>query len=390
LRKNRSPLMKKALFFSTIVLLVGTSVGLAQDRFSLSSDRVAIYNLAGEVRVEPGTSSSVVIEVTRGGSNAGDLRVERINDGSWQQLVVKYPADRVVYRRLGRLSRSEFGVRDDGTFGTRNLDPQLGAERANANVSDKRGGSRVRVSGSGSGLEAYADMRIEVPRGRTVAIHLGVGKVIATNVNGDLQIDARSASIEATNHTGFARFDTGSGSITLRGAAGDVGLHTGSGSIHAEGVRRGVLVAHTGSGSVDVANLDVSEMEINTGSGSVTVRSAEAPAARIETGSGGIRADQLGASNFDLNTGSGSVRVSLTRDVQTGRIETGSGGVNVALPRDAGAEITIDTGSGGIDMDASGFTVTESRRSYLRGRLGDGSGSLRVSTGSGGVSFRSL
>jgi DUF4097 and DUF4098 domain-containing protein YvlB len=139
-----------------------------------------------------------------------------------------------------------------------------------------------------------------------------------------------------------------------------------------------------------VAGLDVSEMEIHTGSGSVTLRDAEAPAARIVTGSGRIRAEGLGSHQFDLNTGSGSVRVALTRDVQVGRIETGSGSVDVAVSPDAGADVTIDTGSGGINVDAVELTVNERRRSYLRGRIGDGNGSLRVSTGSGGVSFRSL
>ena len=90
------------------------------------------------------------------------------------------------------------------------------------------------------------------------------------------------------------------------------------------------------------------------------------PAARITTGSGGIRAQRLAAHTFDLSTGSGSVRVELTTDVQIGRIDTGSGGVDVAIAPDAGAEITIDTGSGGIDVQVPGFTVNESRRSFLR------------------------
>jgi DUF4097 and DUF4098 domain-containing protein YvlB len=141
---------------------------------------------------------------------------------------------------------------------------------------------------------------------------------------------------------------------------------------------------------VQLHNIDVNEMAIRTGSGSVNVAGVTAPAARINTGSGGIRARQLSTRTFDLNTGSGSVRVELTSDVQAGRIDTGSGGVDVAISRDAGAEFTIDTGSGGIDMDVPEVVVTESRRNYLRGRIGDGNGTLHVSTGSGGVSFRSL
>jgi hypothetical protein len=381
--------MRKSLLLGLLPLLLCSLDAAAQQRLTLSGDRVAIYNIAGEVRVGPATGSEVTVELTRGGRDSDDLEIDRRTDGAWQLLVVRYPGDRVVYNRLGRFSRSEFSVREDGTFGGRNLDPELGAERAKANLGSMRGGERIRVSGSGSGLDAHADMQVGVPAGAAVVIHLGVGKVIATNVRGDIQIDARSASIEVSRHQGFGRFDTGSGSITLHGADGDVAMHTGSGSISAQEVRQGVLVAHTGSGSVDVAGLDVSEMEINTGSGSVTLRDAEAPAARIVTGSGRIRAEGLGSHQFDLNTGSGSVRVALTRDVQVGRIETGSGSVDVAVSRDAGADITIDTGSGGINVEAVDLTVNERRRSYLRGRIGDGNGSLRVSTGSGGVSFRS-
>lgn len=381
--------MKKTFVLAAVVLLASAGGLAAQDRISLSGDRVAIYNVAGEVRVETGTGPNITVEVTRGGSDGEQLEVERGSADGWQTLVVRYPDQRIVYRRLGRFSRSEFSVRDDGTFGLPNLDPRLGDERIKRGAGSKAGGARTRVTGSGSGLEAHADLRVIVPAGRAVAIHLGVGKVIADNINGDLQIDARSASVQATRLSGFGRIDTGSGSITLHGATGNFGLHTGSGAIHLQDAREGALVAETGSGSVDAADLDVSELEIETGSGGVTVIGAQARAARMSTGSGGIRAERLAARNFDLHTGSGSVRVELLSDVQVGRIDTGSGSVHVAVTRDIGAEVTIDTGSGGIDVDTPGFVVNESRRSFLRGRLGDGNGNLRISTGSGGVNFRS-
>ncbi len=379
-------LVLAALVFSTLP-------AAAQDRFALPGERVAIYNVAGEVRVEPGTGPNVVVEVIRAGSDADELRVERASADGWQQLIVRYPSNRIVYPTkgvLGRFSRTEFSINDDGTFGRANLDPALGVERINKNNRSERGGSRVRVAGGGDGMEAHADLRVTVPAGHALAVHLGVGRVIATNVDGDLQVDASSGSVEASGLSGFGRIDTGSGAIALRDAQGDYGLHTGSGRVEAGNVRRGVLLATTGSGAVHLYDLEVSELEARTGSGSVTVNAVNAPAARITTGSGGIRAQRLAAHTFDLNTGSGSVRVELTSDVQIGRIDTGSGGVDVAIAPDAGAEITIDTGSGGIDVQVPGFTVSESRRSFLRGRIGDGNGTLRVSTGSGGVNFRSL
>jgi DUF4097 and DUF4098 domain-containing protein YvlB len=381
--------MKKALVLTVLILLVNAVPTAAQDRFSLNGDRVAIYNVAGQVHVEAGTGSNVVVEVTRSGANGDELHLDRRTEAGWQLFVVRFPSNRIVYRRLGRSSSSEFSVRDDGSFGMRNLDPQLGQERINKGQGNLGGGQRVRVAGSGSGLEAHADLRIEVPAGRVVAVHLGVGKITVSNVNGDLQLDARSASIEANGVTGFARFDTGSGSIALLNGTGDFGLHTGSGSVDVNSVRRGSLIVSTGSGSVDAGQLEVNELSIQTGSGGVTVLNVNAPAARISTGSGSIRAHRFASRNFDLHTGSGSVHTELASDVQTGRIDTGSGHVNVAISRALGAQITIDTGSGGIDLDAPGLVVNESRRSFLRGYIGDGNGALRVSTGSGGVSFRS-
>jgi hypothetical protein len=381
--------MKNTLFLSVLTLLAGAEDLSAQERFTLSAERSAIYNLAGEVRVQSGSGPDVTVEVTRGGADSGRLEFDRRQEGGWEMLVVRFPADRIVYRKLGRLSRSEFSVRDDGTFGARNFDPNLGAERVNAGQGMVRGGNRVRVAGSGSGLEAYADLTISVPRGRALAVHLGVGKVIVSNVDGDLQIDTRSGAVDASGITGFGRIDTGSGSITFRNGKGNFGMHTGSGGVNVHDVSGGALVVGTGSGSIDATNIDVTELSMNTGSGGVTLLGASAPSARIRTGSGGVRAQRFGSSNFEINTGSGSIRAELSRDVQSGRIDTGSGGVHVSIPAELGASLTIDTGSGGIDFDAPGLVVHESRRSFLRGKIGDGNGALHVSTGSGGVNFRS-
>ena len=381
--------MKKAWFAAMVAVLAVANLAAAQDRIAVAGDKVAIYNVAGDVRVEAGSGSNVVVEITRGGADSNRLEVNRQTEGGWQHVIVHYPDDRIVYRRLGRLSRSDFSVRDDGTFGMRNLDPELGAERINKGQGNV-GGRRTRVAGSGRGLEAHADIRVLVPEGRSVAVHLGVGKITATNVKGGLQLDARSASVEARGLSGFARLDTGSGSVTLHESNGDFGLHTGSGSVDVSDVNHGSLIIDTGSGSVEGRNLDVRELHVETGSGGVTLDDVAAPAARVTTGSGGIRARRIASANFDMHTGSGGVRLELTSDVKLGRINTGSGSVTIVAPRELGAEITIDTGSGGIDIDAPGLMMLERRKSFLRARHGDGSGSLRVHTGSGGVSFRSL
>jgi hypothetical protein len=54
------------------------------------------------------------------------------------------------------------------------------------------------------------------------------------------------------------------------------------------------------------------------------------------------------------------------------------------MPAAQGAEVDIETGSGGIDSD---FAVETTRvgRNHLRGRIGDGRGRIKIESGSGSV-----
>jgi hypothetical protein len=363
------------------------SAVIAQERFSLSSDRVAIYNLAGEVRVERGTGSNVVVEVSRRGDDGDELEIRRVDRDGWQMLVIRSPERSIVYRGRGRWSRTEFGVDRDGTFGLKNLDPALGADRVAAKADGGKREERVRVSGSGRGLEAHAVLRVLIPAGKTVAVHLGVGSIAVNEVAADLQVDTRSGSVSAQRTSGFLRIDSGSGSIEVESIAGDVALNTGSGGVKAHALDKGVLKVHTGSGSVDVTEIHASEMSVSTGSGSVTASGIGAPMLSISTGSGGIRGRKVAASKFDLHTGSGSISLDLLSDVDMGRVRTGSGGVTITTSRVFGADVTLDTGSGGIDVDVP-FDLIDRRKSFMHARMGDGHGTLQVNTGSGSIAIR--
>ncbi len=61
----------------------------------------------------------------------------------------------------------------------------------------------------------------------------------------------------------------------------------------------------------------------------------------------------------------------------------------VRLPAELGAEVDIETGSGGIDMDFP-IMVTRQSRDELRGRIGDGQGRIVIDTGSGSVRVRQM
>jgi len=322
----------------------------AQERFAVSGERAAVYNLAGQMRVEAGSGSQIVVEVTRRGPDAGRLSLRR---GDGDVLAVVYPDDDVVYPEMGARSRTTLDVRSDGTFG--------------GDAGFRLGGrDRITIRGSGSGTRAWADVRVLVPAGRRVSVHQAVGRIDVVNVNGDVQVRGYAAAIQASGTRGRLDLDTGSGGITVSNAEGDVTLDTGSGGVRVTGVR--------GSG-----------LGVDTGSGGVTATDVSVGTLHVDVGSGGVRLEGVDARTIEVDSGSGSVVVRLRRDAEDVKIDTGSGGVTLGLPQGFGADAEIDTGSGGIRVDVPS-TVRRSTRTHFSGTIGDGRGRVVIDTGSGGVS----
>lgn len=328
------------------------------ERFELRGTDVAIYNLAGDVTIEPGSGAAVVVELRRGGSDASRLTVERGPIDGRETLRVLYPGNAIVYRRdRDHRASTRLWVRDDGTFGDARGDH------------DPRGrGRRVHIDDSGSGLEAYADLRITVPAGRTVAVFIAVGGATATNVRGNLHIDGHALPVSASGIRGRLSVDLGSGSARVTDVEGDVDVDTGSGQVDVSDVRGPRLRVDTGSGSVTASRVAVRNLDIDTGSGSITVSDAA-------------------AEEIVLDTGSGSVRLELTSNARNVTIDTGSGSVVLTVPESFGAEVAIETGSGGIDLEVP-LEVRHMERRAVSGRIGDGSGRLVIDTGSGSVVIR--
>jgi DUF4097 and DUF4098 domain-containing protein YvlB len=321
----------------------------AQQRYTLTGERVAIYNLAGQVTLTAGSGGDVVVSVAAGGAQAAQLKVEQGQVRGRQALRVRYPGGDIVYPPLGSGSRTELRVDDDGTF-----DHQ-----------DDHGGRRVRIVGSGKGVEAYADLAVSVPAGRNVAIHLAAGTVTATNVNGSLAIDASSAAVRATGSRGELSVDVGAGNVEVSGMDGPLSIDTGSGDVKITGMRGGALHVDTGSGDVVASDVATDEANVDTGSGSIR-----------------FSATRVGRSSFD--TGSGDVTVDLAEGPGELSVDTGSGDIVLRLPSSTGAQLSLETSSGRIDTDFP-VQVTRTAEDELRGTIGDGRGRISVESGSGSV-----
>ena len=85
---------------------------------------------------------------------------------------------------------------------------------------DDASGRRVVIS-SRDGLEAWADLKIGVPTGRRVAVHLAVGKITATNVNGRLELETSNGPVVVNGSKGEVEVEVGSGDVQLSASEAD-------------------------------------------------------------------------------------------------------------------------------------------------------------------------
>jgi len=332
-----------------------SDVDAQTERQSVTGSAVAVYNLAGRVRVESASGSDVTVSVSRGGRDAGRLRLATSEIRGRNAFRVIYPTgDDIVYRDdedSRRRSSADVRMEADGTWG--------GSEPG-------RGGDRIRVKTSGSGTEAWADLTIAVPAGKSIAVYLAVGEVTATNVDGEVFIDVGSARVDATGSRGRLSVDAGSGGVDVRDAT------------------LTALDVDIGSGSLSLTSVTSERCSFDTGSGGVRGSGARCGTLSVDVGSGSVQLDDIQSTDVTVDAGSGGVTLGMRNSPKAVAVDAGSGSVTVTLPSDLSADVDIETGSGGITSD---FPVRTSRveRHHLRGTIGDGAGRIRIETGSGSV-----
>ncbi|NOT33591.1 MAG: DUF4097 family beta strand repeat protein [Candidatus Eisenbacteria bacterium] len=357
-RTVRSTLVRGLLAASALAVMTSAPHAQTSDRYTLSGSSlgpVAIYDLAGKVTVVRGTGTDVVVTVKRGGRDAAKLRVETGRLNGRESLRVIFPGRRIIYPALGRGSNTETHIDENGTFG-------------GISWSLFSGSNSVRISGSGSGLEAWADLEIAIPPRQATEVFLAAGDINATGTDSKLRLDTHSGDVHARGLTGDVTIDTGSGDVDVRDSSGDMLIDTGSGNV--------VVVKQKGE-----------RLSIDTGSGDVKLMGAQVSTLKVDTGSGDVSLGAVSADDVLADTGSGSVMLDMVTDAESVVLDTGSGEVTLGLPREFGAEYDISTGSGGIDIEVT-HRSSVSERDEARGRIGDGRGRLRVDTGSGSVQIR--
>ena len=177
--------------------------------------------------------------------------------------------------------------------------------------------SRMSLEVGGNRRGGDTRFEVSVPYGVRVMATARSGDISVRGTRGQVEAHAQSGDVQIEDVTTRLDVNTFSGDLTASNIAGDAQIGTISGSVRLTDMR-GSVEANTVSGDIDLRNVTARLVRAKTTSGDVTFEGSVDPSGRYE----------LGAH---------------------------SGDIRLHIPRDASAQLTVSTWSGGIN---SQFPIT--------------------------------
>ena len=284
----------------------------------------------------------------------------------------------------------------------------------------------VAARGQDERTATQIDTTVRLDRGGSVDLSIISGRIRVTGW------DRPDVKISATIEDGFLRFSANSSRVTLgvddEGRRGRHNNHIGdaryevsvprgarlileavSGDVSAKG-SQGEIEASSVSGDVDVSD-GVRAVSVESVSGSAHAAQVNG-SLRAETVSGDLRVENvtgdveastvsgeirlIGIQSKDVRTESVSGSLTYTGTIEpTGRygFESHSGTINLNIPRNAGAQFSVETFSGGVNAD---FPITippntrgRNREGHMEFTIGDGRARVTAQTFSGEIVINS-
>ncbi|MGE5099705.1 MAG: DUF4097 family beta strand repeat-containing protein [Deltaproteobacteria bacterium] len=198
---------------------------------------------------------------------------------------------------------------------------------------------------------------VSVPYGVHVMVRAASGDISVRGTRGEVEAHAQSGDIDVEDAANRLDVKTLSGSIEAHGVAGDVDIGSTSGDVKITDLRGNV--------------------EVGTVSGEIELRGLTSKLVRAKTTSGDVTFDGLidPAGRYDLATHSGDVRLHVQRDASAQlTVATWSGGLNSEFP------ITLKPGE---------HTIGSSNAKQIIFNIGGGAARISAETFSGDITISS-
>jgi len=271
----------------------------------------------------------------------------------------------------------EYSVREEKTFAVTGL-AQVSLQTWDGSI-EVRGWDRneVRIEVEKRGPDQATVDRIKVKTtqaGNVITVEVAKPSPLVTG--GFRSSPSATLVVSAPLRTNLVA-RTGDGSIKVKRVSGTVDLDTEDGSVSLDEIA-GNVVVKTGDGSINVTD--------------ITGRAA------LKTGDGSIELTGV-LTGLTIETHDGSVELTARKGSKADgpwEVTTGDGSISVTVPEEFAADVDAHTGDGRVSVEqidekgASTSQKDESERSTVRAKTGAGGQPLRLRTGSGRITVKTL
>lgn len=177
------------------------------------------------------------------------------------------------------------------------------------------------------------------------------------------------------------------GSVSIRDWGAEIALKLSDGDIGIDGLQ-GDFRIEGQDGDIQIRDCETARGSIRTSDGDVTLERCEG-SIEVKGSDGRLTLSQIRGEKLDIRTSDGDVELDLlASDGLDLTIRSGDGSVAVGLDPELSVAFTIQTHDG--DVRLPGVEVTGLQRDERRtsGRIGDGQGTIEITTGDGDVVLR--
>jgi DUF4097 and DUF4098 domain-containing protein YvlB len=231
------------------------------------------------------------------------------------------------------------------------------------------------------------NLRITVPKGVLITrVENSKGKINVKNVSGDVDVETSTGEIQIHRVDGFVKAETNIGKINVENVSGDVNAKTSTGEIEIHGVN-GFVKAETNIGKINVENVS-GDVDAKTSTGEIDIHGVNG-FVKADTNIGKIYITGV-SGLYEVRTDKGDISVEVPAIRDNLEIKSRYGSITAFLSPNIAAQLEASTSNGNITYKDLPITVTQSSKTMMTGRLGEGSGRINITTSMGSITLKKL
>lgn len=228
-----------------------------------------------------------------------------------------------------------------------------------------------------------------------ISLSSGFGNVLLEKASGgEIRLESQSGMLEMKDVRASGPVemitDFGDADFTT-GSADELTVETNSGQVTLSRLNiQGLLTVTDEFGTIELNQVNADSYDLETNSGSVTVDGAQGNV-KAHSGFGSVILTNAENVTIDLNTQSGSVDFEGSLGEGPHSVHSDFGEIILSLPADSALDVDLQTDFGTIKSDIPITVILsgDAEKNRQTGTMNEGGAQLTVETGSGGISIRS-